>query len=55
MRKRFHIEQIAQIVKERKAVTRTGEVCRRHGISQLTFYGLNAKFGEKDERIMEDE
>ncbi|MEL6361264.1 MAG: transposase, partial [Pseudomonadota bacterium] len=39
MRKsRFSEEQIIAILKEQTAGMKTAEVCRRHGISQPTFY-----------------
>ena len=45
MKKRFTEEQIIQILKEQEAGGRTADVCRRHGISQPTFYKSKAKFG----------
>ena len=46
MRKsRFTDEQIIAILKEQEAGRPTAEVCRRHGISQPTFYNWKAKFG----------
>ena len=45
MKKRFTEEQIIQILKEQEASERTADVCRRHGISQPTFYKWKAKFG----------
>ena len=45
MKKRFTDEQIISILKEQEAGERTAEVCRRHGISQATFYKYKAKFG----------
>ena len=49
MRKsRFSEEQIIAILKEQEAGRSTAEVCRRHGISQPTFYNWKAKFGGMD-------
>ena len=45
MKKRFSDEQIISMLKEQKAVERTSDVCRRHGISQATFYKYKAKYG----------
>lgn len=45
MKKRFTEEQIIQILKEQEAGERIAGVCRRHGISQPTFYKWKAKFG----------
>jgi putative transposase len=42
---RFSEEQIIAILKEQEAGRSTAEICRRHGISQATFYGWKAKFG----------
>ena len=45
MKKRFSEEQIIAVLKEQEAGGKTAEVCRRHGISQATFYKWKAKFG----------
>ena len=46
MRKgRFLEEQIIAILKEQAAGMKTAEVCRRHGISQPTFYSWKSKYG----------
>lgn len=44
-RSRFSEEQIVAILKESEAGAATGELCRRHGISQNTFYRWKAKYG----------
>ena len=49
MRKsRFSEEQILAILAEQEQGMTTAEVCRRHGISQNTFYKWKAKFGGMD-------
>jgi putative transposase len=48
MKKRFTEEQIIGILKEHEAGAKTADVCRRHGISQPTFYNWKAKFGGMD-------
>jgi putative transposase len=44
-RSRFTEEQIIGILKEQEAGARTADVCRKHGISDATFYKWKAKFG----------
>ena len=44
-RSRFSDEQIIGILKEQEAGVVTVDVCRRHGISEATFYKWKAKFG----------
>ena len=49
MRKsRFLEEQVIAILGEHERGMTTVEVCRRHGISQNTFYKWKAKFGGMD-------
>ena len=48
MKKRFTGEQIISILKEQEAGERTSDVCRRHGISQATFYKYKAKYGDME-------
>lgn len=46
MRKsRFTEQQIIGMIKEQEAGMTTSEVCRKHGISDATFYKYKAKFG----------
>ena len=42
---RFTEEQIIGILREQEAGMKTAEVCRKHGISQPTFYAWKAKYG----------
>ncbi len=44
-RGRFTEEQIIKVLREHEAGLRTAEVCRKHGISEATFYAWKAKFG----------
>ena len=44
-RTRFTEEQIISILREQEQGQSTAEVCRRHGISQATFYGWKSKYG----------
>jgi len=47
-RSRFTEEQIILILKEHEAGMATADLCRKHGISQATFYNWKAKFGGMD-------
>jgi len=42
---RFTEAQIIGVLREHEAGSPTDEVCRRHGISQQTFYRWKAKYG----------
>jgi putative transposase len=42
---RFTEEQIIGILSEQEAGAKTGDVCRKHGISSATFYKWKAKYG----------
>jgi len=44
-RSRFTEEQIIGILKEQEAGQRTADVCRRHGVSEATFYKWKSKYG----------
>jgi putative transposase len=44
-RKRHTEEQIIAILKEHEAGAKTADVCRKHGISEATFYNWKAKYG----------
>ena len=47
-RSRFTEEQVIAILMEQERGASTADVCRRHGISQTTFYKWKAKFGGMD-------
>lgn len=61
MRKRHTEEQIIGVLKEAEAGVKTVDLCRKHGISDATFYKWKAKFGgmevsdAKKLRALEDE
>lgn len=44
-RSRFTEEQIIGMLKEQEAGLSTAEICRKHGVSQATFYKYKARFG----------
>jgi putative transposase len=44
-RRRFTEEQVIGILKEAEAGGKTTELCRRHGISEQTFYRWKGKYG----------
>lgn len=44
-RSRFSEEQIIGILKEHQAGMAPGELCRKHGISDATFYTWRKKYG----------
>lgn len=60
-RKRFTEEQIIAVLKEAEAGVKTGDLARRHGISEATIYNWKAKYGgmevseAKRLRLLEDE
>jgi putative transposase len=47
-RSRFTEEQIIAILREQEVGAKTADVCRKHGISDATFYKWKAKFGGMD-------
>lgn len=44
-RSRFTEQQIIGILREHESGVKTADVCRKHGISEATFYKYKAKFG----------
>jgi putative transposase len=44
-RARFSEEQIITILKEAEGGAKVAELCRRHGISDATFYTWRSKYG----------
>ncbi len=60
-RKRFTEEQVIGVLKEAEAGVKTGDLARRHGISEATIYNWKAKYGglevseAKRLRMLEDE
>jgi putative transposase len=45
---RFTEEQIIGILREQEVGAKTADVCRKHGVSEATFYKWKAKFGGLD-------
>ena len=43
--KRFTEEKIIAVLKEAEAGAKTKDLCRKHGISDATFYNWKAKYG----------
>ncbi|MDX0931652.1 transposase, partial [Sinorhizobium medicae] len=47
-KQRFSEEQIIAVLKEQEAGAKAADLCRKHGISEATFYNWKAKFGGMD-------
>jgi putative transposase len=47
-RSRFTEEQIIAVLKEHELGAKTADLCRKHGISEATFYNWKSKFGGMD-------
>jgi putative transposase len=60
-RSRFNEEQIIALLREQEAGAKTVEVCRKHGISDATFYKWKARYGGMEVsdarrlKVLEDE
>ena len=44
-KQRFTEEQIIGVLREQEAGAKTADLCRKHGISEATFYNWKAKYG----------
>lgn len=59
--KRYSEEKIIKVLKESDAGMKTGDLCRKHGISEATYYKWKSKYGGmeisevKRLRALEDE
>lgn len=47
-RKRFSEEQIIGVLREHEAGAKTGDLARKHGVSEATLYNWKAKYGGLD-------
>ena len=60
-RSRFTQEQVIAVLKEHQAGAAVSDLCRKHGISDATFYTWRSKYGgmevseAKRLRVLEDE
>ncbi len=44
-KQRFTEEQIIAVLKEQEVGAKVADLCRKHGISEATFYNWKAKYG----------
>ena len=49
---RFTESQICTILKEAEGGVRVADVCRKHGVSQASFYKWRSKFGGMDASLI---
>ncbi|WP_040485694.1 transposase, partial [Lutibaculum baratangense] len=47
-RKRFTEEQIIAVLREHEAGAKTGDLARKHGVSEATLYNWKSKYGGMD-------
>ena len=47
-RKRVTEEQIIGVLKEHELGAKTADLCRKHGVSEATFYNWKSKYGGMD-------
>ncbi len=47
-RQRFSEEQIIGVLREQEAGAKVADLCRKHGVSEATFYNWKAKYGGMD-------
>jgi len=61
MAKRYTEEQIIAVLKEAEAGVKTADICRKHGVSDATFYKWKAKYAGlevsdlRKMKVLEDE